>query len=99
MPRREGRSWHHLLPALTRSGPSASPAVEIPVPPSGDGPLIWLRVGLRCDHVSADEPALGPPLIQLLAQLRRRSMRILVSRAGGPVPEIATRGVTAFADP
>jgi len=61
------------------------PGPALPLPdlalPSGEGPLVWLRIGAGYDQTGPDDGALAPALIQLLMQMRRRGLQIAVSRA------------------
>ncbi|WBU63684.1 3-deoxy-D-manno-octulosonic acid transferase [Paracoccus aerodenitrificans] len=79
------------------------PAPSVPLPelslPSGDGPLVWMRIGAGYEQTGADDVSLAPTLIQLLAQLRRLGLQIVVSRAEGEPPDLAKRGVSAIPDP
>lgn len=78
------------------------PAAAVPLPdlvlPTGDGPLVWLRIGTGYDQSGPDDGSLAPALIQLLMQMRRRGLQIAVSRAIGGVPDLATRGVSSVPD-
>ncbi|WBU56459.1 3-deoxy-D-manno-octulosonic acid transferase [Paracoccus sediminicola] len=86
--------WHSLI---GRKSPAPVPPPDLTLP-SGDGPLIWMRIG--GDHVPAagGSDTLPATLIQLLAQLRRRGLQVAVSRANAPPPIISTRGVSAIPD-
>ncbi|MFD1795009.1 3-deoxy-D-manno-octulosonic acid transferase [Paracoccus aurantiacus] len=77
------------------SASAAAPLPELALP-TGDGPLIWLRIG--GDVASLPDGGLPPTLIQLLMQLRRRGLQIAVSRAAGGPPDLATRGISAVPD-
>lgn len=78
------------------------PAAALPLPdlalPTGEGPLVWLRIGAGYDQTGPDDGSLAPALIQLLMQMRRRGLQIAVSRAVGGMPDLATRGVSSVPD-
>ncbi len=78
------------------------PAPPAPLPelalPSGDGPLVWLRIGAGYDQTAPEDGGLAPALIQLLMQMRRRGLQIAVSRAVGGMPDLATRGISSVPD-
>ncbi|MDO5641421.1 MAG: glycosyltransferase N-terminal domain-containing protein [Paracoccus sp. (in: a-proteobacteria)] len=81
------------------AAPAGPPA---PLPdlalPSAEGPLVWMRVGAGYDQTGADEGALAPALIQLLVQMRRAGLQIVVSRENGGPPHLGTRGVAPIPD-
>ncbi|SDD40537.1 3-deoxy-D-manno-octulosonic-acid transferase [Paracoccus isoporae] len=81
----------------------ATPAPQMPLPdlplPNGDGPLIWMRIGAGYDQSDISAEQVPAPLIQLLAQIRRRGMQVALSRAVGGPAELGTRGVSSIADP
>jgi len=64
--------------------------------PSGDGPLVWLRLGTEMPE--GRDAALPATVKHLLMQLRRRGLQIAVSRAQGPPPDLSTRGISAVPD-
>ena len=78
------------------------PAAALPLPdlalPTGEGPLVWLRIGAGYDQVGPDDGNLPPALIQLLMQMRRRGLQIAVSRAVGGMPDLSKRGVSSVPD-
>lgn len=81
-------------------GDPASPATPLPELslPTGEGPLVWMRIGAGYDHSPADDAALPPSLVQLLMQMRRAGLQIAVSRAAGDPVDIGTRGVVSIPD-
>ena len=81
---------------LDQPGP-APPLPDLALP-TGEGPLVWLRIGAGYDQTGPDDGSLAPALIQLLMQMRRRGLQIAVSRAVGGVPDLATRGVSSVPD-
>lgn len=85
---------HRLLPKPDRT-PATAPALALP---SADGPLVWMRIGAGYDQVAQDATALPPSLIQLLVQMRRAGLQIVVSRALGDPADIGTRGVSSIPD-
>lgn len=82
-------------------GDPASPAAPLPefALPTGEGPLVWMRIGAGHGQSAADETALPPTLIQLLMQMRRAGLQIAVSRVADSPADIGTRGVVAIPDP
>ncbi|MDO5603844.1 MAG: glycosyltransferase N-terminal domain-containing protein [Paracoccus sp. (in: a-proteobacteria)] len=80
-----------------------APSASLPPPPvmslpTGEGPLIWMRIGAGYDQTGRDGTSLPPAMIQLLVQMRRRGLQIAVSRATGALPDLSTRGVSAIPD-
>lgn len=83
---------------LSKPTSATAPAPELSLP-TGEGPLVWMRVGAGYEQSPADGQPISPALILLLMQMRRSGLQIVVSRAvGGPV-EIETRGVSSIPDP
>ena len=78
------------------------PGQPLPLPdlalPTGEGPLVWLRIGAGYDQVGPDDGNVPPALIQLLMQMRRRGLQIAVSRAVGGMPDLSKRGVSSVPD-
>ncbi|MBA4490889.1 glycosyltransferase N-terminal domain-containing protein [Paracoccus sp. S1E-3] len=78
------------------------PDQPLPLPdlalPTGEGPLVWLRIGAGYDQVGPEDGNVPPALIQLLMQMRRRGLQIAVSRAVGGMPDLSKRGVSSVPD-
>ena len=88
---RQLRGWFATPPAAPPPRPDL-------ILPEADGPMVWVRIGAGYEQAGAGESAFAPALIQLLAQLRRCGMQIVVSQAVGGPPDLSTRGVAAIED-
>lgn len=78
-------------------GAAAISSDELPLP-TGEGPLVWMRIGSNLDQPVPEDGSLPPALIQLLMQIRRRGLQIAVSRTRGGPPDLGTRGISAIPD-
>lgn len=94
----EGRLIGWLRGILSPSSAPPSPAPELSLP-NAEGPLIWMRIGAGYDQSDPTADQVPPPLIQLLAQIRRRGLQVAVSRAVGGPADLSTRGVSSMPDP
>ncbi|WBU60128.1 3-deoxy-D-manno-octulosonic acid transferase [Paracoccus albus] len=83
---------------LAKPARPQEPAPQLSLP-TGDGPLVWMRIGAGYEPSPQDNASVPPTLIQLLVQMRRAGLQIAVSRAIGDPADIGTRGVSAIPDP
>lgn len=83
---------------LAKPARPLAPAPKLSLP-TGEGPLVWMRIGAGYEQSPQDGASVPPALIQLLVQMRRAGLQVAVSRAVGDQVDIGTRGVTAIPDP